>query len=312
MHLLAIDHLRLCPHSCYNLITEDDRKGDAYMNAMQQLTATCPWIPIVGNHESSDLPRYLGQTWGEAYANPLVNSTSTATSALGHVITKGNLLGAGLHGTTPSGSSDYFSVDVGLVHIAALSTISPKGTELDWLNRDLAAANANRKNVPWVMVTSHYQIYLSGASEELQRKSSARYYGGENGEFSPDPRDAFKTCAAAGEEEGCRTVAEELDEAAVTLNPIFQRYGVDVYNAGHSHEYGVTWPMVNGVAVQKNYSEPLGTVYITEGNGGVPGVTSTHHLNNASAEWARIHGTGGAYGRFAIANKSVLTYEHVW
>ena len=39
---------------------------------------------------------------------------------------------------------------------------------------------------------------------------------------------------------------------------------------------GVTWPMVNGSSVQKNYEDPKGTVYITEGNGGVPGVTSAH------------------------------------
>eukprot|EP01047_Picozoa_sp_COSAG01_P113669 COSAG01_NODE_42372_length_440_cov_4.137830_2_plen_36_part_01 len=30
-----------------------------------------------GNHENSDLPRYLDQTWGEAYANPLTNASST-------------------------------------------------------------------------------------------------------------------------------------------------------------------------------------------------------------------------------------------
>ena len=62
-------------------------------------------------------------------------------------ITKGNLLGAGMHGTTPSGTSDYYSVDVGLLHIAALSTIPPSGAELAWLNKDLAAANANRAKV---------------------------------------------------------------------------------------------------------------------------------------------------------------------
>jgi hypothetical protein len=39
--------------------------------------------------------------------------------------------------------------------------------------------------VPWVMVTSHYQIYLSGASQEEQANASAAYYGGEHGEFSP-------------------------------------------------------------------------------------------------------------------------------
>ena len=34
---------------CYDLGMQDDRKGDAYMNALQPLTATCPWIPIIGN-----------------------------------------------------------------------------------------------------------------------------------------------------------------------------------------------------------------------------------------------------------------------
>jgi hypothetical protein len=62
------------------------------MNAMQPLTATCPWIPIIGNHEKSDgdsTMRYINATWGETYANPLVNGTSSASSALSHVLTKG-------------------------------------------------------------------------------------------------------------------------------------------------------------------------------------------------------------------------------
>ena len=31
-----------------------DRRGDAYMNSMQPALATCPWFPIIGNHESDD------------------------------------------------------------------------------------------------------------------------------------------------------------------------------------------------------------------------------------------------------------------
>ena len=38
---------------------------------------------------------YLNITWGEAMANPLASSTSTATSALGHLLTKGTFLAAG-------------------------------------------------------------------------------------------------------------------------------------------------------------------------------------------------------------------------
>ena len=126
------------------------------MNAMQPLLSVCPWVPVIGNHEvedGDDQTRYLTQTWGEAYANPLANSTSTATSALGHLLSKGSFLAQGFHGTTPSGTSEYFSVDVGLIHIAAMSTKSPQGKELEWLTKDLEAANQNRAKVPGVNTT---------------------------------------------------------------------------------------------------------------------------------------------------------------
>ena len=37
------------PQHCYNLGQADDRRGDAYMNALQPLLSVCPWIPIIGN-----------------------------------------------------------------------------------------------------------------------------------------------------------------------------------------------------------------------------------------------------------------------
>ena len=74
----------------------------------------------------------------------------------------------------------------------------------------------------------------------------------------------------------------------------------------------MTWPMLGGNATQKDYNNPKGTVYITEGNGGVPGVTSAHKFNKPAADWARIHGTGGAYGVLTSVNSTVLQYEHVW
>jgi hypothetical protein len=30
-----------------------------------------------------------------------------------------------------------------------------------WLTKDLEAANKNRRRVPWIIVTSHYPIFLS-------------------------------------------------------------------------------------------------------------------------------------------------------
>ena len=38
--------------------------------------------------------------------------------------------------------------------------------------------------------------------------------------------------------------------------------GVDIWNAGHAHEYDVTWPIVNGTAPNKHYRDPAGPVYV--------------------------------------------------
>eukprot|EP00035_Acanthoeca_spectabilis_P012815 m.232782 g.232782 ORF g.232782 m.232782 type:complete len:99 (+) comp15723_c0_seq2:2959-3255(+) len=70
--------------------------------------------------------------------------------------------------------------------------------------------------------------------------------------------------------------------------------------------------MVNGTATQKNYTTPRGTVYVTEGNGGVPGAPGNHTFNVPAADFMRIGATGGAHGRLITSNSSVLTYEHVF
>ena len=73
--------------------------------------------------------------------------------------------------------------------------------------------------------------------------------------------------------------------------------------------------------VQQNYSSPMAPVYITEGNGGVPGAPGTHTFkcgksngapSDCPTDWMRTYATGGAYGRLRASNGTVLTYEHVF
>ena len=62
---------------------------------------------------------------------------------------------------------------------------------------------------------------------------------------------------------------------------------------------------------QQNFSNPQGTVYITDGNGAVPatGPNSTLSFINASGPaWGRVHGTGGAYGIITTSSADKLTY----
>ena len=66
-------------------------------------------------------------------------------------------------------------MDIGSVHIAALSTQKPTGDELAWLEKDLAAAHANRKAVPWIIVTSHYPIFESTLKTDDAASSKGWY-----------------------------------------------------------------------------------------------------------------------------------------
>ena len=59
---------------------DDNKRGDAYMNAFQPTLAECPWMPFLGNHEYNDADnswRYVNQTWGTAYGQE--NSVSGDT-----------------------------------------------------------------------------------------------------------------------------------------------------------------------------------------------------------------------------------------
>jgi hypothetical protein len=71
-------------------------------------------------YSGEELGRYLDSTWEKWSDSIPGDTTTTATSTLGMFLSRGNHHGAGLHGSTPSNTSRFFSVDLGLVHLIAL------------------------------------------------------------------------------------------------------------------------------------------------------------------------------------------------
>ena len=166
-----------------------------------------------------------------------------------------------------------------------------------------------------IVGVADYPIYNPKAAAHAH--CSAAAYESIEGELA-DPNAAFVSCEDTGEGAGCRTVGDITAEAAASMEGLFYAYGVDIWNAGHAHMYGVTWPMLNGSAPKLSYVDPgQATVYITEGNGGVPGVKASQTWSNVTVQWGRIHGEGGAYGRISVpgglsAAAAALKYDHVW
>ena len=107
------------------------------------------------------------------------------------------------------------------------------------------------------MVTSHYPIHDPSMAEN--EHCSAAAWESPEGEVA-NPEAAYRctalpepwcfasagvpdsecpgwrsTCAENGEVDNCRTVGDVRRAAAAGLEPLFEKFGVDIYNAGHAH-----------------------------------------------------------------------------
>eukprot|EP00041_Stephanoeca_diplocostata_P041521 m.8228 g.8228 ORF g.8228 m.8228 type:complete len:350 (+) comp6141_c0_seq2:1542-2591(+) len=233
-----------------------------------------------------------------------------------------------LQGSTPSNTSRYFSVDFGLVHLVALDFNMYYGDDpcgmpcaadqLTWLKEDLAKANKNRQNIPWVMAMAHYPVYCTGCNGnsdvtgEYYSSADAELYGNCNVSAS-QAYGAKRTASRATPPKSVRGASNNL---VSDMQPILASFGVDFFMAGHWHYYESLYPGVKGTAeclsclqpTQKNFVNPKGTIHVTTGNGGPPGKDSfTEHCPGedcGNITSTRAQTTEFGYGRLVVHNSS--------
>jgi acid phosphatase len=159
----------------------------------------------------------------------------------------------------------WYSFDYGLVHVVVINTetdfpSAPSGPntalnggnfegltgQLNWFQNDLSNANANRANVPWIVVTGHRPFYASV------------------------PTTGAASCSAC----------------ASAFIPSIIQYNVDLYISGHIHWYERLYPInANGTVVANNYTNTSGFIHITNGAGGAAeGSASVGSKISASAK----------------------------
>jgi len=178
-------------------------------------------------------------------------------------------------GAQSNGNGNFwFSYDYGNVHWTYMSTEHPYGPgtpQYIFLDNDLKKARQN-KDIKWIFLTGHRPFYNSDALE---------YDSHRPGSYNN-----------------------------LVIEPLIQKYGVDIVFTGHMHMYERTYPIFNGTVVDpspKIYKSPKAAIYVTQGNAGA---IIRETFIEPQPKWSFIRKALYGYGRLTIfQNNATLKYE---
>jgi hypothetical protein len=282
----------------------------------------------------------------EAAYGGVGGGATSATSALGAFLSAGNHHAAGTtvspqSNSVPSNTSRYFSVDMGLTHLVALSLNGYNGVDTcttecnkaqaEWLRRDLAAVD--RTKTPWIIATSHFPFYLAATplADQAGEGAAAPEHEAAPQAWMQQPWSVAEECEYADASgfahsttcrpEGWRPAANltSTGDAIKDLEPIFDEFGLDIYWAGHIHFYQTfDGPVRGGKVLMDGFNNPTGTVHVCSGNGGPPSPSSCsqycHGAGSGGRQWkdcAKCIAQPYSYTRLTAHNATDLTWEQV-
>lgn len=170
----------------------------------------------------------------------------------------------------------WLSFDHTYAHWVFMSTehdYKPGSEQYAWLEADLAKANANRAQRPWIFLVGHRPMFCSVASEYGQHSPGA----------------PFQTY----------------------IEPLMLKYGVDVYWSGHEHLYERTYPTKNGTVphTYENhiYSRPGIPSHVVIGSAGA---FVGDDWNEPRPAWSAFREQQYGYGRLTL-NATAFHWEYL-
>lgn len=234
----------------YNLDDFDGFRGDAWFAMVEPIAATKAWMTCPGNHER-----------GGKFAHYINRMTMPMRD---------------------QNQNLYWSLDVGLVHFVAFDTevyyyddYSAWAKMEKWLRADLAAANQNRANVPWLIAFGHRPLYCTAVKDAH-----------------------FDECALKNNIQRQR------------LEDIFCEGGVDLVIGAHQHAYARTFPVYQGKVVGHKsdpYNDPPVPVYLVAGAAGCQEDLTI--LTNGTDPWSAFTDSQYGVGVLEIFNSTVLKFS---
>jgi len=246
----------------YNLNNDNGTRGDKWLNMVQSVYATVPVMTVPGNHENFD-----------NFTDYRNRFTMPATPF-------------------PGGMSSWYSFDMGPIHFVGISTEvfffddliygHVHAHQLAWLEEDLALANLNRNNVPWIVIYGHRPMYCSPnfGDDDCHSQTSL-------------VRDGFMGWDGY-----------EL---------LLRKYGVDLAIWAHEHAYERLWPTFqfdnfNGSAAEP-YTDYGSTVHLVAGAAGCQ--EDIEEWENATMPWVAYKSSSYGYGRLSATTDQYLHWEQI-
>jgi len=233
------DALLHCGDVAYDLHDEEGRTAERYLTQVQPLTSAVPMLVSPGNHEA--------HANFSAYRKRFAAMPGSGASA---------------------SESLYWSQDFGPVHLVSYNTevffwpdlfgSEHAARQHAWLDEDLAAADANRDNVPWVLMMGHRPMYC--VWPDAQGRCDGEHEASRLGLMSSCSKLDGHTCSMRRGAPG-----------NLSVEALMYRHGVDVAMFGHVHIYQRNWPVYDEKVLAQGagaYDDPPATVHVTSGAGG--------------------------------------------
>ena len=82
---------------------------------------------------------------------------------------------------------------------------------------------------------------------------------------------------------------------------------VDLFFAGHEHDYESIFPVYNGSATGRSFVNPRAPIHVVSGAGGAPALDEF----GDPGPWTRLQLQAWSYGRITVHNASHLEYQQV-
>ena len=312
----------------YAFEKEGGNRGDGYMDGYSDFLAHAPWAPGWGNHE------YLEEDRGNRLANITAGMIAERQHAAAATTRMFYSVEIGLLHLLHLDLSPYWCRFDGCVGVdtcgfpdawvKAPSASNPdtrydfegyRAAIMAYARADLAAVD--RSKTPWVMVTAHFPLYETYDDGHRENLASARAKpdGGARGAGGASPAEGAGAGAGAGAGGsegpggGSARLMPSKAQALADFEPLLAEYAVDVYFAGHDHNYETTWPVYNNTPFQTNYSNPEAPIHILSGSAGPP---EWDYFTAHGEAWTREPRIlMNTYSRLVLLNASVARFEQV-